>query len=297
MVPHAERAEHPDHIEQLQLIIVSTDGCHRVRTEAGALRGDPITARLPRCAWPRVWPAISRISADLRRTPCAQRPRQRPRLIRTGRRPSSGLQRADLVENGSEAAAFHLKVIAALQIQPEPFRCAEVAGEPERRICADAGTAPVTDAALSAPLRCPPPALIVTSWYAPETAGPGPRGDGAPAPPYRLPGCRGAPGREGAARHPGAPRGLWPSRPGEKGSRYPPGLADVACSFSHSPVHPDRGRRSEPGRSPGPERDTGPILSPALRPWETMRPCYRQFHHGNVWWVCARVSTPWIGSQ
>jgi hypothetical protein len=43
----------------------------------------------------------------------------RQRLIGPESQPSSGLQWANLVENGSEAVAFHLEIIAALQVQPE----------------------------------------------------------------------------------------------------------------------------------------------------------------------------------
>ena len=44
----------------------------------------------------------------------------------------------DLVEDGGEAVAFGLEVVAGLQVHPEPFGGAEVACEPEGGIGADA---------------------------------------------------------------------------------------------------------------------------------------------------------------
>lgn len=54
------------------------------------------------------------------------------------RQRSRGPQRADLAENGSETVAFDLRIVAALQIQPEPLRGAEIAGQPQAGVRADA---------------------------------------------------------------------------------------------------------------------------------------------------------------
>src|SRR5262245_39277459 len=44
----------------------------------------------------------------------------------------------DLIEDWREAIAFDLEVVACLQVEPEPFRCPEVAGKPEGGVGADA---------------------------------------------------------------------------------------------------------------------------------------------------------------
>src|ERR1022692_1093974 len=47
-------------------------------------------------------------------------------------------ERADAVEGGAEPVFLELEVVAGLEVHPESFRGAEVAGEPQRGVGGDA---------------------------------------------------------------------------------------------------------------------------------------------------------------
>src|SRR5260370_41428033 len=84
-------------------------------------------------------------------------PRREPTAVQCGGS-ARDVQRAYVIERSAESVLLYFKVVAGLQVHPEPLRGAEVAGEPKRGVGGDTALALrglVCSALLEPPVLCP----------------------------------------------------------------------------------------------------------------------------------------------